>query len=44
MAAEPGLKKFENLFSEIEQMTVKELTMTMQVPQDNLDDGQNALR
>lgn len=34
----------EYLFSEIEQMTVKELTMTMQVPQDNLDDGQNALR
>ena len=34
----------EYLFSEIEQMVVKELTMTMQVPQDNLDDGQNALR
>jgi len=34
----------EYLFSEIEQMTIKELTMTMQVPQDNLDDGQNALR
>ena len=34
----------EYLFSEIEQMTVQELTLTMQVPQDNLDDGQNALR
>ena len=34
----------EYLFSEIEQMVVKEFTMTMQVPQDNLDDGQNALR
>ncbi len=34
----------EYLFSEIEQMVVKEFTITMQVPQDNLDDGQNALR
>jgi len=34
----------EYLFSEIEQFVVKELTMTMQVPTDGPDDGQNALR
>ena len=32
------------LFSEIEQYVVKELTMTMQVPTDGQDDGQNTLR
>ncbi len=32
------------LFSEIEQYVVKELTMTMQVPTDGPDDGQNTLR
>jgi len=32
------------LFSEIEQFVVKELTMTMQVPTDGPDDGQNTLR
>jgi hypothetical protein len=32
------------LFSEIEQYVVKELTMTMQVPPDGPDDGQNTLR
>ena len=34
----------EYLFSEIEQYVIKELTMTMQVPTDGPDDGQNALR
>jgi hypothetical protein len=34
----------EYLFSEIEQYTVKELTITMQVPTDGLDDSQNILR
>ena len=34
----------EYLFSEIEQYVVKELTMTMQVPTDGPDDGQNSLR
>lgn len=34
----------EYLFSEIEQFVVKELTMTMQVPTDGPDDGQNILR
>jgi hypothetical protein len=34
----------EYLFSEIEQYTVKELTITMQVPQDGSDDSQNILR
>jgi hypothetical protein len=32
------------LFSEIEQYVIKELTMTMQVPTDGADDGQNTLR
>jgi len=34
----------EYLFSEVEQFVVKELTMTMQVPTDGPDDGQNSLR
>jgi hypothetical protein len=34
----------EYLFSEIEQFVIKELTMTMQVPTDGADDGQNILR
>lgn len=34
----------EYLFSEIEQFVVKELTMTMQIPQDAADDSQNTLR
>tara|TARA_R110000868_G_scaffold409162_1_gene694227 strand:+ start:1226 stop:1888 length:663 start_codon:yes stop_codon:yes gene_type:complete len=34
----------EYLFSEVEQFTIKELTMTMQVPVDGSDDGQNILR
>jgi hypothetical protein len=34
----------EYLFSEVEQFVVKELTMTMQVPGDGADDGQNVLR
>ncbi len=34
----------EYLFSEIEQFVIKELTMTMQVPSDGADDGQNTLR
>jgi hypothetical protein len=34
----------EYLFSEIEQFTVKELTITMQVPADGPDDSQNILR
>ena len=34
----------EYLFSEVEQYVVKELTMTMSVPTDGPDDGQNALR
>jgi hypothetical protein len=34
----------EYLFSEIEQYTVKELTISMQVPQDPSDDSQNILR
>ena len=34
----------EYLFSEIEQFVIKELTMTMQVPTDGADDGQNSLR
>lgn len=32
------------LFSEVEQFVIKELTMTMQVPTDGPDDGQNILR
>jgi hypothetical protein len=32
------------LFSEVEQFVVKELTMTIQVPTDGPDDGQNTLR
>jgi hypothetical protein len=34
----------EYLFSEIEQFVVKELTLTMQIPTDGPDDGQNTLR
>ena len=34
----------EYLFSEIEQFVVKDLTMTLQVPSDGADDGQNTLR
>jgi hypothetical protein len=34
----------EYLFSEVEQFTIKELTMAMQVPVDGSDDGQNILR
>ena len=34
----------EYLFSEVEQFVVKELTMTMSVPTDGPDDGQNVLR
>jgi len=34
----------EYLFSEIEQFTVKELTIAMQVPADGSDDSQNVLR
>jgi hypothetical protein len=34
----------EYLFSEVEQFVIKELTMTMQVPTDGPDDGQNILR
>lgn len=34
----------EYLFSEMEQYVVKELTMTMSIPTDGPDDGQNALR
>ena len=34
----------EYLFSEVEQYVVKELTMTMSIPTDGPDDGQNALR
>jgi hypothetical protein len=32
------------LFSEIEQYVIKELSMTLQVPTDGADDGQNTLR
>jgi len=34
----------EYLFSEIEQMVVKELAMSLQIPTDGPDDGQNTLR
>ena len=34
----------EYLFSEVEQFVVKELTMTMQIPTDGPDDGQNVIR
>lgn len=34
----------EYLFAEVEQFAIKELTTMMQIPQDNSDDGQNALR
>jgi hypothetical protein len=34
----------EYLFSEVEQYVVKELTMTMQIPTDGPDDGQNVIR
>jgi hypothetical protein len=34
----------EYLFSEIEQFVIKELTMTIQIPTDGSDDGQNVLR
>ena len=32
------------LFSEVEQFVIKELTMTMSIPTDGSDDGQNSLR
>jgi hypothetical protein len=32
------------LFSEVEQYTVKELAMSLQIPPDQVDDGQNILR
>jgi hypothetical protein len=32
------------LFSEVEQFVIKELTMTLQIPTDGPDDGQNTLR
>lgn len=32
------------LFSEVEQFVVKELTLSLQIPPDNTDDGQNLLR
>jgi hypothetical protein len=41
---EQSLNIPDYLFSEIEQYVVKELTMTMQVPADGSDDGQNTLR
>ena len=41
---EQALNIPDYLFSEIEQYVVKELTMTMQVPTDGPDDGQNTLR
>jgi hypothetical protein len=34
----------EYLFSEVEQFVIKELTMTLQIPTDGPDDGQNTLR
>jgi hypothetical protein len=34
----------EYLFAEVEQFAIKELTSMLQIPQDNSDDGQNALR
>lgn len=34
----------EYLFSEVEQFVIKELTMTLQVPSDGADDGQNTFR
>lgn len=34
----------EYLFSEIEQFTVKELTISLQAPSDNADDSQNSFR
>jgi hypothetical protein len=34
----------EYLFSEAEQYVIKELTMSLSVPSDGADDGQNALR
>jgi hypothetical protein len=34
----------EYLFSEVEQMVIKELTMSMSIPTDGADDSQNTLR
>jgi hypothetical protein len=34
----------EYLFSEVEQFVIKELSMSMQIPSDGADDGQNTLR
>jgi len=34
----------EYLFSEVEQFVIKELTLSMQIPSDGSDDGQNILR
>ncbi len=34
----------EYLFAEVEQFAIKELSSMLQIPQDNSDDGQNALR
>ena len=41
---EQALNIPDYLFSEVEQYVVKELTMTIQVPTDGPDDGQNTLR
>ena len=41
---EQSLNIPDYLFSEIEQYVVKELAMTLQVPTDGADDGQNTLR
>ena len=41
---EQSLNIPDYLFSEIEQYVIKELAMTLQVPADGADDGQNTLR
>ncbi len=41
---EQSLNIPDYLFSEVEQYVVKELAMTLQVPTDGADDGQNTLR
>jgi hypothetical protein len=44
IAQNKALSLPEYLFSEVEQFVIKELSMSMQIPSDGADDGQNTLR
>jgi hypothetical protein len=44
IAQDKPLSLPEYLFSEVEQFVIKELSMSMQIPSDGADDGQNTLR